>query len=112
MNNSYEEIGHLSVTFPADGCTVGAVCSMTNYSMVHNCNADETFMGVVEAVCGIQAAVQVDGFATVHYSGDHPYCGYVKLSADGNGGVKADASGKAYWIVNVNRSQQTLVVKL
>ena len=112
MNNSYEEIGHLSVTFPADGCEVGTVCAMTNYSMIHGCNAGEPFLGVVESVYGIQAAVQVSGFVTIHYTGEHPYCGYVKLSADGNGGVKADASGKEYWIVNVDRTKQTLVVKL
>ena len=60
MNNSYEEIGHLSVTFPADGCTEGGVCKMTSYSMVTDCVAGEPFLGVVETVYGIQAGVQVE----------------------------------------------------
>lgn len=112
MNNSYEEIGHLSVTFPADGCTEGGVCKMTNYSMVSDCAAGEPFLGVVESLCGYKAGVQVEGFVKVNYSGEHPQSGYRLLVADGNAGVKLDETGNGYWVVSVDRGTQTMVIKL
>ena len=112
MNYSYEEIGHQSVTFPADGCEEGTVCKMTNYCMVRGCSEGEPFLGVAEIVNGYEAAVQVEGFVKVRYSGDHPSPGYKNLSADGNGGVKLDEAGKGYWVVNVDRGSLSLIMKL
>jgi len=112
MNYSYEEIDHLSVTLPAEGCTVGAVCVMSNYGFVRDCTAGEPIFGKTESLTGFQAAVQVEGFVKVAYSGSAPQTGYQKLVADGNGGVKLDSAGYAHWVISVNKVEQTIIMKL
>lgn len=113
MNISYEQIGHLSVTFPADGCKESAVCKINSTGKAGACSAGDGFIGVVESVNGTQAGVQVAGFAQVSYSGSStPTPGYVKLSADGSGGVKVDTAGVGYWVVRVDSTAKTLIVKL
>lgn len=113
MNISYEQIGHLSVTFPADGCKEGAVCKINSAGKAAACSAGDGFIGVAESVNGTQAGVQIAGFAKIAYSGSStPTPGYVKLSADGSGGVKVDTAGVGYWVVRVDSTAKTLIVKL
>ena len=112
MNISYEGIGHMSVTFPANGCEAGQVCKMGSDGCVTACLAGEAFCGVAESVSGSQAGVQIHGFAEISYTGTAPVTGYVNLSADGNGGIKADSAGKGYLVVKVDTAAQTAVIEL
>lgn len=112
MKISYEEIGHMSVTFPGMNCAAGQVCKINTAGNAAPCSAGDKFLGVVEAVNDATAAVQVEGFVTVPYSGTKPACGYTALSANGAGGVKADANGKSYWVVAVNETKLTVTIKL
>lgn len=112
MNNSYEEIGHLSVTFPTDGCTVGKACTMNSYGLVRDCAEGEAVLGMTESRYGNQAAVQIGGFVEISYSGETPETGYKKMVADGIGGMKTDADGFRYWVMAVDRTKKTIIVKL
>ena len=112
MNISYEGIGHLSVTFPAENGTVGHVCGLNEQGKVCACADGDVVLGVVESVGGSSAGVQIAGFAKVAYTGDAPAMGNTKLSADGVGGVKADEAGKAYWVVDTDTVESTVVIKL
>ena len=111
MNISYEEIGHLSVTFPAGECTVGQVCKMGADGAVAACDAGDKFCGVVESLHGGKAGVQIHGFATVRFSGAAPATGYTALTADGSGGVKT-GDGKEYLVVKVDDTAKTAVIEL
>ena len=112
MNISYEGIGHIGVTFPADNCVVGHVCKMGAEGKVTGCAAGEAFCGMVETAHGDQAGVQIHGFVEAAYTGSAPAMGYVNLSADGSGGVKADANGRAYLVVKVNTTTMTVTFEL
>lgn len=112
MNISYEGIGHLSVTFPAENGTVGHVCTLNGQGKVCACADGDKMLGVVESVSGSAAGVQIAGFAKVAYSGAAPAMGNTKLSADGLGGVKADEAGNAYWVVDADAVGKTVIIKL
>lgn len=112
MNISYEGIGHLSVTFPTDNCAAGQVCGLNGEGKVCACPDGGKVLGLVESVNGNAAGVQIAGFAKVAYSGTAPAMGNTKLSADGLGGMKEDAAGNTYWIVNVDTVNKTVTVKL
>lgn len=112
MNISYEEIGHMSVTFPAGACEVGKVCKVNAEGAVTGCPGGDCFCGVVESIHGSFAGVQIHGFAKVGYSGTAPTCGYVKLAANGGGGVAVNTSGKEYLVVKVDTAEKTAVIEL
>lgn len=110
MNISFEEIGRLTVTFARENCGSGQVCKLGGNGIVAACAENDRFCGVVEGVRGNYAAVQVEGFATVKFSGSMSV-GYVNLCADGNGGVKA-GQGREYLVVSVDEAAGTAVMKL
>lgn len=112
MNISYEGIGHVSVTFPANGCQAGKVCKMGSDGKMTVCAAGDAFCGLAESVNGSQAGVQIHGFAEIGYTGTAPATGYVNLSANGSGGIKTDSAGKSYLVVKVDTAAQTAVIEL
>lgn len=112
MNISFEEIGHLSVTLPAGNCKVGGVCIVDNSGSAVSCTAQTAFCGVVEAVRGKKAAVQIHGFVTLPYTGSIPSGGYCGLSANGTGGVQVDSSAKQYLVVLVDLTRKTVTFEL
>ena len=93
MSISYEAIGQVMVTCQADETTVeGQVVKMSGNDTVAACAAGEQ-------ICGVAAYVAEDGFVAVHVKGfvtvtcdDSVAVGYMSLTADGNGGVKAAGS--------------------
>lgn len=112
MSYSFEEIGHMSVTFPDGGCESGMVCKLDTTGNAAPCLAGEKFIGVAETICGNGVGVQIHGFATVKYSGVAPVVGYGNLVANGIGGVKSDSSGNLYLIVQVNAKDKTIIMEL
>lgn len=112
MHISFDGIGHMSVTFPAGNCVEGALCKLDAQGNACACAAGDKFCGVAEVVSGGMAGVQIHGFATVSYTGSAPTVGYCGLSADGNGGVKADAAGKNYLVAAVDTAAKTAVIEL
>ena len=90
---SFEDIGAVTATFAADeGVEGGQVVKVTGNGTVGPCAAGDAFCGVALEPRKGAAAVQVKGFVTVSCTGDLAL-GWTTLAADGQGGVKAAASG-------------------
>ena len=104
MNISYEGIGELVVTFPIGSGEVGKVCKVGQTGAADKCGIGDAFCGVLLSKESGRAAVQVEGFARVGYSGSKPAHGYVKLAADGKVTVESHShvtAGNNPYVVNV-----------
>ena len=112
MKISYEGIGFMLVTFPDESATEGNVCKINQSGCAEDCMTNDLFCGVVHSVEKTMAAVQLEGFAKAHYSGTKPEMGYVKMTADGIGGVCVNNSGREYLVVQVNENDRTVTMKL
>jgi hypothetical protein len=91
---SFDDIGQVLATFKDGGVTAGAVVKVTDSGTVGPCGAGERFCGVALTGRGGFVAVQVSGFAAVKTDGAVTP-GWVKLTADGSGGVKTAGSSDA-----------------
>lgn len=111
MSTSYGGIGHVSVTFPNKSGTEAAPCRLNSDGQIISCSNGEQFMGVVEHIRGDYCSVQVQGFVQVAVTGTVPNPGYVKLSANGSGGVAADSiTGTGYWVVASGDADITIIL--
>lgn len=112
MRISYEGIGHVSVTFPVDGCNMWEVCKFDADGLIVSCYEGDAFVGIVENISPDTAAVQIHGFAEVKYTGTAPEPGYVKLYADGKGGVCMNEAGREYLVIEVDTAASTAIIEL
>ena len=112
MKTAFEEIGRLSVTFQADSGEAGQVCAMAENGKVAPCADGEVFIGVMEGLRKGCTAVQIQGFAEVDYTGTAPGLGYVKLAANGSGGVKVSTSGREHLVVCVDENAMKAIIEL
>ena len=101
---SFEGIGEVAATFACgDQVQAGHVVTVSAEGAVGPCTSGGRFCGVAISAESGYAAVQVAGFAPVLVSGSGVSAGLVKLSADGTGGVKLDATaGTEYLVVQVD----------
>ena len=65
---------------------------------------DSAFIGICVSVRGNLVTTQMEGYVEADYSGTAPECGWVKLCADGEGGVAvSEADGiPLYRVIEVN----------
>lgn len=116
MKVSFEGIGESVITFYNDGdngAVAGVPVKISGNGEVSACGAGERFFGVALAGEGDFAAVQVQGFVQLIYSGNAPSVGFVQLAADGSGGVKAvEADGGEFLAVEVDTTNKILGVML
>ena len=112
MKLSYEGIGAWSATFAAKQDMSGQVVKITTADTVEPCADGNAFCGVAGPERNGVCAVQMSGFAEVPYTGSAPAVGKTTLSANGSGGVKADPSGAAFWVVSVDKTAEKCVIKL
>ena len=112
MNVSYEGIGCQTVTVPTGNCVAGQVCKIGVLGKAEKCSDGEAFCGVVVSAEKLNAAVQIEGFVEVSYTGSIPARGYTKLSCNGAGGVKVDTAGKEYLVVAVDHVAAKVTIKL
>ena len=115
MNISYEGIGQWAATFACGSVECGQVVKVAENDTAAACAAGDAFTGVVMSVArdGGACTVALGGMVTVSYSGTTaPAAGWAKLSADGEGGVKADSSGYSYRVVRVDDSAKTVTFVL
>ncbi|MEA4946652.1 MAG: hypothetical protein VB058_03705 [Oscillospiraceae bacterium] len=54
------------------------------------------------------ATVKLDGFVTVPYTGAAPAVGFSALSADAAGGVRVNAAGREYLVLEVDTAAKTV----
>lgn len=105
MKVSFEGIGQWAATFSCgDGVTVGHVVKISDNGEVEPCGAGEAFCGTTAVVArdGMACSVVLGGMVTVPYTGAAPALGWSGLTADGEGGIKADDSGREYLVVDVD----------
>ena len=100
---SFEGIGEVVATFACgEGVAAGQVVKVTADGAVGACTAGNKICGVELSVEEGYAAVQLGGLIKVPTSGGSITHGWCKLSADGSGGMKLDAStGTEYLVVRV-----------
>lgn len=110
---SFEGVGQVLATFQCQGeVKMGQVVKVSGDGTVAPCAAGERIAGVAAVVRDGCASVQVAGFVTVAASGVSSV-GWVKLSADGAGGMKADTSaGTAYLVVSADSENDSAVLLL
>ena len=123
MELSFAGIGQVAATFQTEvqedddskKLAIGHVVALTAANTVGFGTAGAAPCGVILALEKDQtAAVQVDGFAQVMYSGSAaPTVGWGALGVDGSGGVQvASTGGRSVLIVQVDTAAKTAVIKL
>lgn len=114
MKLSYEGIGQWAATFACAGVAEGEVVKIGGGGTVASCVAGDAFCGAAVSVSrsGDACAVALGGMVTAAYTGAAPVLGYGGLSADGQGGVKADAAGRSYLTVDVDTAAKTVTFVL
>lgn len=107
---SFEGIGLVCATFCAgEGVEEGQVVKLGGNAEVQPCGDGERFCGVAGRVREGYVPVQVGGLIRLACADGTVTAGYVKLSADGNGGVKKDdESGQEYLVVDVESDAVTV----
>ncbi len=112
MNNiSFEGIGETAATFACEGAVAeGEMVKLTGSGAVGPCAAGDRFCGAALCVRDGYTSVQLDGLVQVG-AGDGVAAGWIKLSADGRGGVQKDESGGNPYLV-VSAQDGKAVVKL
>lgn len=111
MKVSFEGIGEGIATFHFDGegkAVGGKPVKMSGNGTVSPCGDGERFFGIALAGDEDFAAVQLEGFAELSFSGAAPGVGYVKLAADGSGGVKVSETGGEFLVVEVDAGSKVL----
>ena len=123
MELSFDGIGQVAATFQTEAqeaedtakLSTGHVVALTAANTVGFGTAGAAPCGVVLALEGDQtAAVQVEGFARVSYSGAAaPAVGWTSRGVDGSGGVQtASTGGRNVLVVQVDDAAKTAVIKL
>ena len=112
MKVSFEGIGELIATFYNNGAANGNPVKMSKAGEVSPCNNSERFIGIATAPGEEYTGVILGGCVTLTYTGTAPALGYVKLSANGSGGVKTDAGGTEYIVLGVDTADKTVCIIL
>ena len=115
MELSFDGIGQVAATFQTEAQEAEDTAKLATGHVVALTAANTVGFGVVLALEGDQtAAVQVEGFARVSYSGAAaPAVGWTSLGVDGNGGVQtASTGGRSVLVVQVDDAAKTAVIKL
>lgn len=118
MKLSYEGIGQWAATFACDDLAEGELVKVSANGTVAACAAADDFCGMVLSVGrgGDACAVALGGMVTAGYTvpaeGAAPALGWSGLSADGEGGVQADADGSTYLVVDVDTTAKTVTFVL
>lgn len=96
MSVAFNGMGSMVVTFQANSATAGKIAGMAGNNMVANASGGVAPVGIILNKRGNHAAVQIQGYAQVKYSGDTaPSLGWNQLVTDGTGGLRLAASGEA-----------------
>jgi hypothetical protein len=111
---SFDGVGQILATFQVeDGALDGGVVTMTDSGTVGLGKDGDLPCGVLFGVEDDgMGAVQVEGMATVSFTGEAPAAGYAAFVCDGQGGVAKNANGRLCLVVSVDEDSQTAVIKL
>ena len=109
MTVSFNGFNEKAVTFLCgDGVEAGGTVVVSDNGTVSAAEEGDILCGVVSAVDGDCASVQLTGYVRLPYSSTAPEAGYNTLSCDGNGGVCVDEDGKSYLVIDVDTTDTTV----
>ena len=114
MKVSFEGIGQWSATFACTDVQEGQVVKISGNGEVGKCVDGEAFCGVVNVMGrdGLACGVVLGGMVSVPYTGSAPALGWSGVSANGEGGVKADGAGQKVLVTAVDESAMCVTFKL
>ena len=115
MKVSFEGIGESVVTFynsATSAATAGAPVKMSGNGEVSACVDGNRFFGYALSCDADFAAIQTSGYIELGYTGTAPAVGFVKMAANGAGGVKAAETGGEFLVVNVDTANKILGLML
>ncbi len=115
MKVSFEGIGESVVSFynsATSAATAGAPVKISGNGEVSACADGNRFFGYALSCDTDFAAVQTAGYIELGYTGTAPAVGFVKLAANGTGGVKAAETGGEFLVVNVDTANKILGLML
>ncbi len=108
MENYLDGFDKKEVTLKATGTVAKGKTVMMIQPFTLNAATDGSiFTGVCTYAKNGVASVQLKGYVRVAYTGEAPGHGYVKLSANGKGGVKADENGRFILVADVDTEAMT-----
>lgn len=109
MNHYFSGFNTKEITLHADeSVNEGSAVVFADDSTVKAAAAGEIPCGICTKIRNGLASVVFAGHVTVPFSGTAPNLGYQKLSADGNGGIKADDNGKLFLVVYSDEADKTV----
>lgn len=82
------------LTFDCYLTKTGFLASLANDGYAVQCIDNNDFLGVAVSADGLHAAIQIDGYVEMPYTGDPPQRGYCALVSDGNNNVKLSTTSK------------------
>lgn len=80
----------------------GKPITLTGNDGISPCNEGDVIFGVVSSQSRSYVSAQISGYVELPFTGDGLSVGYVKIAADGKGGIKASESGKGVWVVKTD----------
>lgn len=105
----FKGFGENVLTFKCDNTVKAGSCVKIKSSGTVTAAVDSNdFMGVCLNVRNSCAAVQMNGYTEMKYSGSAPNVGYSRLTSAGTGKVKADTSGREYLVIGVDTANTTV----
>lgn len=110
MTTNFNGFNEKVLTFECDTeINAGTPVKITANGKVSVCAAGDRFIGIALGSRGGYASVMVGGYVTLHYTSTAPTTNYAKLVADGNGGVKVDATnGTEVVAISVDTNEKTI----
>lgn len=111
MSVAFNGIGTMVVTFQAGTVTPGFPAAMQENGKVQNAADKAAPVGIILNKRNDHAAVQVQGFAEVTYSGSDPTLGWNSLVADSSGGLRlatAEETGRACLVVTLDTEHKKM----
>lgn len=115
MKISFDSIGQWCATFACgEGTAENQAVKLSAPATAAGCADGDAFCGVAASIArdGSACSVQLGGMATLPYTGADPAVGYAGLSANGAGGVKADAAGRVRLVADVDTAAKTVTFVL
>ena len=110
MTTNFNGFDEKVLTFECDTeISAGTPVKSSANGKVSVCAAGDRFIGIALGTRGGYASVLVGGYITLSYTSTAPTTNYTKLVADGNGGVKVDATnGTEVIAISVDTTEKTI----
>lgn len=110
MTTKFNGFDEKVLTFECDTeINAGTPVKISANGKVSVCAAGDRFIGIALGTRGGYASVLVGGYITLSYTSTAPTTNYTKLVADGNGGVKVDATnGTEVIAICVDTTEKTI----